>query len=102
MTRFILLLMLLPTLAWGTTYYVDCNADGDAGAGTTTAANVAWKTMSKVNGSTFSAGDVISLKKGCTWRETLTVPSSGMGIVGHSSGCQGDLFDRFFNGSFLF
>jgi len=63
--------------AWGTVYYVDCAADGDAGAGTSTAANVAWKTVAKVNSSSFSAGDSVLFNKGCTWREQLTVPSSG-------------------------
>lgn len=58
-------------------YYVDCNADGDAGAGTSTAANVAWKTINKVNTSTFNAGDSILFNRGCTWREQLTMPSSG-------------------------
>jgi parallel beta-helix repeat protein len=58
-------------------YYVDCNANGDAGAGTSTAADVAWKTIAKVNASSFSAGDSILFNKGCTWREQLTVPSSG-------------------------
>jgi hypothetical protein len=59
------------------TYYVDCNANGDAGTGLTTAADVAWKTIAKVNASSFSAGDSVLFNKGCTWREQLTVPSSG-------------------------
>jgi hypothetical protein len=70
-------LVLLALPAWGATYYVDCNADGDAGAGTGTGAAVAWKTIAKVNASSFSAGDSILFNKGCTWREKLTVPSSG-------------------------
>jgi hypothetical protein len=68
------------SLAFGAapaTYYVDCNANGDAGAGTGTGAAVAWKTVNKVNTSTFNAGDQILFNKGCTWREQLTVPSSG-------------------------
>ena len=80
MKRIILLIFLVMLWASGAgaaTYYVDCNADGDAGAGTTTAANVAWKTIAKVNASSFSAGDSILFNKGCTWREQLTVPSSG-------------------------
>jgi len=72
-----IVLLLFASTVWGTTYYVDCNADGDAGAGLTTAADNAWKTIAKVNGETFSAGDLILFNKGCTWRETLTVPSSG-------------------------
>ena len=57
--------------------YVDCNADGDNGTGAGTGAAVAWKTISKVNSSTFNAGDSVLFNKGCTWREQLTVPSSG-------------------------
>lgn len=70
-------MLLIAIPCWGTTYYVDCNADGDAGAGTGTGAAVAWKTIAKVNASSFNAGDSILFNKGCTWREQLTVPSSG-------------------------
>lgn len=73
----IFLLLLIACPAWGATYYVDCAANGDAGTGLSTDADVAWKTVSKVNSSSFSAGDFILFKKGCTWREALTVPSSG-------------------------
>ena len=65
------------------TYYVDCNADGDDGAGTGTGAAVAWKTIAKVNASSFSAGDNIYFNKGCTWRETLTIPSDGSSGAGN-------------------
>ena len=37
----------------------------------------AWQTVAKVNGETFAAGDSILFNRGDTWRETLTVPSSG-------------------------
>ncbi len=59
----------------GTVYYVDCNAANDSGNGTST--GTAWKTINKVNTSSFSAGDSILFNKGCIWREQLTVPSSG-------------------------
>jgi parallel beta-helix repeat protein len=78
--RRLFLALLFTTLAGqalGAVYYVDCNADGDAGAGTSTAADVAWKTIAKVNGETFSAGDNVLFNKGCTWREQLVPPSSG-------------------------
>ena len=77
MKRLLVALLLVPGWASAATYYVDCNADGDAGAGTGTGAAVAWKTIAKVNGSSFSAGDSVLFNKGCTWREQLTVPSSG-------------------------
>ena len=56
------------------TYYVS-NTGNDASAGTSE--NTAWQTLSKVNATSFNPGDQILLKKGDTWRETLTVPSSG-------------------------
>jgi hypothetical protein len=37
----------------------------------------AWSTLAKVNASSFSPGDTIFFNKGDTWREPLTVPSSG-------------------------
>lgn len=66
------------SLVRGATYYVDCNANGDAGTGLTTALDVAWKTISKVNGSAFSPGDSVLLNRTCTWYEQLTMPSSGV------------------------
>jgi hypothetical protein len=79
MKRLLLFLLLVVAVsnANATTYYVDCNANGDAGAGTGTGVAVAWKTISKVNSSSFSAGDSVLFNKGCTWREQLTIPSSG-------------------------
>jgi hypothetical protein len=56
-------------------YYVDQAGGDDEATGTSTA--TAWKTLAKVNASTFVAGQSIGLKGGETWRETLTVPSSG-------------------------
>jgi len=56
-------------------YYVD-QTGGDNG-NTGLAPDAAWKTISKVNSSSFSPGDSILFKRGETWREQLTVPSSG-------------------------
>jgi hypothetical protein len=56
-------------------YYVDQTGGDDSKAGT--AVGTAWKTISKVNGSSFSADDQVLFKKGEVWRETLTVSSSG-------------------------
>ncbi|MFX0202567.1 MAG: right-handed parallel beta-helix repeat-containing protein [Candidatus Hodarchaeota archaeon] len=39
--------------------------------------SAAWKTIAKVNNSSFDPGDQILLKRGETWREQLVVPSSG-------------------------
>jgi parallel beta-helix repeat protein len=69
----VLLLIYVPV--WGATYYVDATGGNDSNAGT--AINSAWKTISKVNSFSFSPGDSILFKCGETWREQLTVPSSG-------------------------
>ena len=66
---------LVASFAQSATYYVNCAASGDSGAGTSTA--TAWKTVGKVNGRSFSPGESILFKRGCTWRETLRPSSSG-------------------------
>jgi hypothetical protein len=76
---FVFLVLLFALPAQSATYYVDCAASGDGGAGTSTA--TAWKTIGKVNGRSFSPGDSILFKRGCTWRETLQPSSSG--VSGH-------------------
>jgi hypothetical protein len=86
MKNLFLLFFLFAAQGFGATYYVDCNADGDAGAGTSTAANVAWKTIAKVNASSFSAGDSILFNRGCTWREILGVPNSGILFGAYGTG----------------
>lgn len=65
--------MTLP--AWGITYYVDSSRPDDAGNGQSP--TTAWKTINKVNTSSFSSGDSILFKRGSLWRESLVPPSSG-------------------------
>jgi len=55
-------------------YYVD-PAGNDSNPGSSSAAP--WKTLAKVSGWVFQPGDVIYLKRGGLWRETLTPKSSG-------------------------
>jgi len=74
----ILLLLFISTLFIGTDYYVDKNKGSDAANGLTPA--TAWETISKVNSVTFDPGDVVHFRTGNIWRETLTVPSSGIPI----------------------
>jgi len=57
------------------TYYVDATGGNDANDGLSQAS--AWKTIAKVNASTFAAGDSILFKRGEVWRESLVPPSSG-------------------------
>lgn len=73
----ILLILGLASWANATVYYVDnCDVTGnDSNNGTSTA--TPWLTINKVNTSSFSGDDQILFRKGCTWREQLTVPSSG-------------------------
>ncbi|MFH1503219.1 MAG: choice-of-anchor Q domain-containing protein, partial [Candidatus Diapherotrites archaeon] len=58
----------------GTIYYVATNGNNN-NAGTSE--STPWKTLSKVNSQTFSAGDAILFKRGDIWYETLSVSSSG-------------------------
>lgn len=69
----LLLILLLPSLSWGATYYVDCNAAADGNGSLATP----WDAISDINGATLAAGDNVYLKRGCTFREQLTVPNSG-------------------------
>jgi len=55
-------------------YYVS-NTGSDLNDGKTPA--TAWKTISKVNSTSFEPGNKIYFKRGHTWREQLTIPSSG-------------------------
>jgi hypothetical protein len=57
------------------TYYVDASTGIDTNDGLTP--GTAWKTVGKVNGSTFAAGDQILFKRGQVWNESLVPPSSG-------------------------
>lgn len=65
---------LLSCRLFATNYYVASNGN-NSNNGTRTA--TPWLTIAKVNGSTFSAGDTISLRCGDLWNENLTVPSGG-------------------------
>ncbi|MDQ6419552.1 carbohydrate binding domain-containing protein [Paenibacillus sp. LHD-117] len=57
------------------TYYVDATNGSDANAGTGT--GTAWKTLNKVNGTTFQPGDRILFKRGESWTGRLWPKGSG-------------------------
>jgi len=60
--------------AFATSYYVsNSGADGNSG----TSVSTPWKTLAKVNGTTFAAGDTIYLQRGGVWNEQLIPSSSG-------------------------
>ncbi len=66
--------MLSPRISWGATYYVSTTGN-DSNSGTSESSP--WKTISKINSSSFQPGDSILFKRGEVWREQLVVPSSG-------------------------
>ncbi|MGB7845727.1 MAG: right-handed parallel beta-helix repeat-containing protein [Candidatus Acidiferrum sp.] len=71
-------LIATPQLAAGkiaAEYYVDALAGNDANTGTSPEA--AWKTLSKVNATTFQPGDSILLKAGSAWDGQLWPKGSG-------------------------
>jgi len=57
------------------TYYVDASAGNDSNNGQSPA--TAWRTVTKVNASSFVAGDQILFKRGEVWREQLRNSSGG-------------------------
>ena len=77
MYRFIIILLFIPSLIFGATYYVDAVKGSDANNGLTMA--TAFQTIGEITDGTpvVAAGDIIYLRTGQTWREQLTVPSSG-------------------------
>jgi parallel beta-helix repeat protein len=68
-------LMVVSMTASATVYYVDSAAGKDTNSGTSSSAP--WKTLAKVSSHSYSAGDQILLKSGSTWREQISVRSSG-------------------------
>ena len=71
----ILSALFITSAGWATTYYVDATNGNNLNTGTSE--TTAWKTLAKLNASSFNPGDQIFLKRGELWREQLTVSSSG-------------------------
>lgn len=73
--KLLLCFLLAPYLS-AASYYVDNTAGVDSNAGTSSAAP--WKTISKVNSTSFVAGDIVNFKRGSIWTgTTLVIDSSG-------------------------
>lgn len=68
-----------PTPPSAHTYYIDATGGNDTNDGRSPL--TAWRTVAKVNSSSFLPGDSILFKRGEAWRERLIVPSSGS--LGH-------------------
>lgn len=77
MMLFSLMIVLVPVtvFAANTTYYVDAVNGSDSNNGTSTA--TAWKTLTKVNSTTFQPGDHILFEAGNTWVGQLYPKGSG-------------------------
>jgi len=73
-TTFLLFLFISINIT-ANTYYVDAIGGNDSNTGNST--SVAWKSLSKVNATTFAAGDSILFKSGCTWTGRLYPKGSG-------------------------
>ncbi len=58
-----------------TTYFIDATGGSDSNNGTTS--GTAWKTITKVNATSFVPDDIINFKRGEVWRETLVPKTSG-------------------------
>jgi len=72
----ILSVFVISSTVWAATYYVDATKGNDANPGISESAT--WKTIAKINVSTFNPGDQILFKRGEIWSGTiLNVPSDG-------------------------
>ena len=69
-------IFVISSASWAATYYVDAAGGNDSNSGASESA--AWKTITKVNNSSFSPGDQILFKRGGIWTgKTLSIPSDG-------------------------
>lgn len=78
-----LILLLLAQTGWAKDYYIS-NSGLDTNTGTVTAP---WKTISKVNSTTYVTGDTVYFQRGGVWREQL-LPKSGVSFNAYGEGRQ--------------
>lgn len=71
-------------LALAASYFVDSGSGNDSNSGL--AESTPWKTLNKVNATTFSFGSTVFLKRGARWNQSIIVPSSGLTIDAYGSG----------------
>ena len=99
LSLFAILLLGFSTSGFSTIYYVNTASTG-TGDGTTqeiTGEQAAWKAISEITG--LVAGDSVLFNKGNTWREQLTVPTSGSDGSPITYGAYGEGADPIINGS---
>ena len=72
---FVSLMLITSQIITGAVYYVDATNGNDSNDGLSEI--TAWRTINKVNNSSFTPGDFILFKRGEIWREQLSIPSSG-------------------------
>ena len=94
----IIIFLFIYAIASATNYYVS-SAGNDANNGLSS--TTSWKTIAKVNSTSFSPGDIIYFNKGEIWRETLTVPSSGSSGANITFSSYGTGVDPIISGSDL-
>lgn len=70
-----LMITMTPQILAVNIYYVDATNGDDSDTGTSP--EHAWKTISKVNSSSFNSGESIYFKRRGEWKETLIISSSG-------------------------
>jgi hypothetical protein len=85
------------TSVWASSYYVDATSGRDSNNGLSQ--DFPWKSIAKVNSSSFNPGDQILFKRGDTWREELIVPSSGNSANPISFGAYGTGDNPVINGA---
>ena len=68
-------ILFMSNSAFATTYYVDAISGNDDNSGT--AETTAWKTLSKVGSTTFSAGDFIAFKRDQKFTGKIVIKSQG-------------------------
>jgi hypothetical protein len=71
----VVLVGLAASAAVAATYHVDGEQGDDAGDGLSPQS--AWRTLDKVNATTFAPGDAILLKSDCSWQGQLWPKGSG-------------------------
>lgn len=84
---FILIITFPISLSWATNYYIDATSGNDSNNGLSP--STAWKTIAKVNNSSFMPSDSVLFKRGEMWREQLRISSNGSSAARITYGAYG-------------